>query len=172
MTNKFKDTITLAYNQIGLFNLIAGNLENVTLESIDNQLGFIFEELEETIEVVEWTSASQDSCDDLDYDPDVEVLDGACDLFVTVSGLLQKLEAAGFDVAEAMNRVNMNNLSKFPNSQDELFKIQPENTHIKLNTNFDVVVFKDIETGKIKKPLNFKPVDLTGTYPNFLKGGV
>lgn len=172
MYNKFSDTIAEAYKQVELFNIVAGNLDNVTPESINNQLGFIFEELEETIEAVEWTSVAQDLDDNLDYDPDVEVLDGACDLFVTVAGLLQKLEAAGYDVAEAISRVNANNLSKFPSaSVSTVGTIRPEGTYVVSNERFNVLVFKDVTTDKIKKPLNFVPVDLTGTYSNFLKAG-
>ena len=33
------------YNQVKKFNNVAGNLDNVTPESVSNQLSFIFEEL-------------------------------------------------------------------------------------------------------------------------------
>ena len=44
---------------------------------------------------------------------EVELLDGAVDVFVVVSGLLQKLQHFGFDVEKALLRVPENNMSKF-----------------------------------------------------------
>ena len=53
MYNSFKDTIAEAYQQVELFNEIASNLDNVTIDSLDNQLSFVFEELVETIDALE-----------------------------------------------------------------------------------------------------------------------
>lgn len=162
------------YNDVKVFNEIAGNLSNVTPFSIENQYVFIYEEIMELH-------------DALLYMDDKEMLDATCDIFVTVAGLMQKLEAAGFDVATALQRVNANNLTKFPmlevidvahygdkaTEKKYLFpeNVQPPNTHADLNFKYGVVVFKDNETGKIKKPTYFQPVDLSGTYPEgFLKG--
>lgn len=177
MYNSFKDTIAEAYQQVELFNEIAGNFDNVIIDSLDNQLSFVFEELTETIDALE-------SKDDKEY------VDGLADIFVTVAGLLQKSEKAGYDVAEAIKRVNVNNLSKFPpfamlNEADGRmgesrfdrtrlcydYKQKPDNAFAVINERFSVIVFKNINTDKIMKPLNFVPVDLTGTYPDFLKGG-
>ena len=77
MYNSFKDTIAEAYQQVELFNEIASNLDNVTIDSLDNQLSFVFEELVETIDALE-------SKDDKEY------IDGLADIFVTVAGLFQK----------------------------------------------------------------------------------
>ena len=160
MYNSFKDTIAEAYKQVELFNEIASNLDNVTIDSLDNQISFVYEELVETIDALE-------SKDDEEY------IDGLADIFVTVAGLLQKSEKVGYDVAEAIARVNANNLSKFPSaSVTTVGTIRPEGTYVVANDRFDVLVFKDVTTDKIKKPLNFVPVDLSGTYPNFLKGVV
>jgi hypothetical protein len=141
--------IKVAYAEVREFNDIAGNLTNVTVESIDNQLGFIFEELTETI-------------DGLEAGDKVELLDGACDLFVTVAGLLQKLEAAGYNVAHALGRVNANNLSKFP-KVGELFPYNPEFS-LTLNEKYQRVVLKD-GNGKVRKPDNFVAVDLSDLVP-------
>lgn len=156
-----KETIQEAYNNVFLFNKIATNLDAVTPESVDNQLSFIYEELVETIDAIESFN-------------EVELVDGACDLFVTVAGLMQKLEAAGFDVAGALAKVNANNLSKFPDYdvRGSHLLYQPNNTTINVNEQYSVVVYKDVETGKIKKPTNFVPVDLSGYKIGFLKGGV
>lgn len=176
MYNSFKDTIAEAYQQVELFNEIASNLDNVTIDSLDNQLSFVFEELVETIDALE-------SKDDKEY------IDGLADIFVTVAGLLQKSEKAGYNVSDAIRLVNINNLSKFipyhpynsakaaPTfvAQGTLFEYkfeqQPPNTEIEVSSHHSVIVFKDVD-GKVKKPLNFVPVDLSGTYPDFLKGEV
>lgn len=183
MYNSFKDTIAEAYQQVELFNEIAGNFDNVTIESISNQLDIDYEEVIETITA-------------FDERNDVEFLDGLVDRFVTGMGLLQKAERAGYNVAEAVKRVNANNLSKYlPYHKVEIVDFesignkysleevqlksaswydrehQPPNTTAIENERFSVVMFKDAN-GKVKKPLNFIPVDLSGTYPDFLKGGV
>lgn len=144
------------YNQVKKFNSVAGNLDNVTPESISNQLSFIYEELVEGI-------------DALEAGDDEELLDGCADLFVTVAGLMQKLDAAGFKVAEAITRVNENNLSKF----DSTGNFQPPNTNAVYNKQYDLYAFLDKETGKIRKPTNFASVNLEGTYvKGFLKGEI
>ena len=156
---KVKDYIQESYSKVELFNTICGNLNNVSLKLVINQLDYITEELKETIEATDET----------------DLLDGCVDLFVTVAGLMQKLEAAGFNVAEAMKRVDANNLDKLPLSRkvsfyrvgrDEVdfadeapFEAIPANC----TTSFvgDRVVFKNY-SGKVMKPKNFVPVDLTG----------
>jgi NTP pyrophosphatase (non-canonical NTP hydrolase) len=177
--DKMEDTIQEAYKNVKLFNQIASNLDSVTPDSIDNQLSFIWEEMCEAIDAVE----SKD---------EVELLDATCDIFVTVAGLMQKMEAVGFDVAGALNKVNENNLSKFPQGDlaviknipqttevhrkyEEVFDlaVQPPNTVKEYNSQHSVYVFKDKETGKIKKPTNFVPVNLKGfEVVGFLAGGV
>lgn len=141
--------IKVAYNEVAEFNDIAGNLTNVTLESVDAQLGFIFEELTETI-------------DGLESGNMVELLDGACDLFVTVGGLLQKLEAMGFNVAHGLGRVNANNLSKFP-KLGAAYR-NPEGFTATLNEKYQRIVLKD-GNGKVRKPGDFVPVDLSDLVP-------
>ena len=144
------------YNQVKKFNSVANNLDNVTPESVSNQLSFIYEELVETI-------------DALEAGDDEELLDGCADLFVTVAGLMQKLDYAGFAVGEAIARVNENNLSKFNSTGN----FQPPNTNAVYNEKYDLYSFLDKETGKIRKPTNFTPVSLDGLYvKGFLKGGV
>jgi hypothetical protein len=163
--DKMEDTIQEAYKNVKLFNQIASNLDSVTPESIDSQLSFIYEELVEGI-------------DALEAGDDIELLDSACDLFVTVAGLMQKLEAAGFDVAGALKKVNENNLAKYV-PYDVRLPIDfyaPANTFPIIDDVHNVIIFKDKETGKIKKPTNFVPVNLKGfEVVGFLagaKGGV
>lgn len=139
------------YQDVAEFNRIAGNLDNVTLESIDNQLSFIFEEFSETITGIEEENAK-------------ELIDGACDTFVTVAGLLQKLEAAGVDIREAINRVNQNNLSKFvPITEPLLY--DPQFT-VSVDEKSGRRILKD-GNGKIRKPNNFVSVDLQDIADSF-----
>lgn len=144
-----------AYESVRKFNLIAGNMEGVDTKSVASQIDFIKEELEETY-----------SANFLGIDA-VELLDGACDLFVTVSGLMQKLEAAGFNVEEALARVCENNLSKLPDSYTAGkvgLSIIPEGA-IAHATKYGRMVFKRAIDGKVMKPTNFVPVNLEGLAP-------
>ena len=152
---------TERYNEIMIFNTIGGQLDKISIDSVTLQMDLIQEEYLELVEAF-------DNRDDIEY------LDATCDLFVTVAGLMQKLEAAGFDVAGALAKVNANNLSKFPDYdvRGSHLLYQPNNTAINVNEQYSVVVYKDVETGKIKKPTNFVPVDLSGYKIDFLKGGV
>lgn len=143
-----KNYIAEAYESVHTFNDIAGNLNDVTYDSIDNQLSFIFEELTETIDAMETKNR-------------VELLDGACDLYVTVAGLMQKLEAKGYDVARALQRVNQNNLDKFPKvmcSGQWMYVKENQFTPI-FNDKHECFVLKD-KDGKIRKPVGFKAVNL------------
>ena len=148
--------IQKAYNDVQKFNAIADNFSNVDKESIKRQISFITEELKET----------QKAFDEGDSK---ELLDGLCDVFVTWAGLAQKMSVAGYDVPSALKRVNENNLSKFPKrATDE----DLENPDRFLTKNFtcDCVVLKNA-AGKIMKPSDFKPVDLSDLVPpNFFKG--
>jgi NTP pyrophosphatase (non-canonical NTP hydrolase) len=163
--DKMEDTIQEAYKNVKLFNQIASNLDSVTPESIDNQLSFIWEEMCEAIDAVE----SKD---------EVELLDATCDVFVTVAGLMQKLEACGFDVSGALKKVNENNLSKYVqyDVRKDVMEFAPANTFPIIDDVHNVIIFKDKETGKIRKPTNFVPVNLKGfEVVGFLagdKGGV
>ncbi len=140
-----KFRISKAYSSVEKFNEIAGNLTNVDAESINLQLSFIFEELSETIEAFENKNSR-------------ELIDGAADIFVTTAGLLQKLSILGFDVDKAIEKVCENNLSKFPDVGTAI-RFDGEFTST-LNEKHQVYVIKD-KTGKIRKPADFIPVDLS-----------
>ena len=150
---KTTQIIEQAYSDVRLFNVLAGNLDTVTDDSVDAQIGFIFEELSETITAFEEGDR-------------VEVLDGACDLFVTVAGLMQKLEAQGYDVARAIERVNENNLSKFPKKISEGDSLRWD---VSLNAQYSRYVLKD-GNGKVKKPEDFVGVYLTDLIPKRVFG--
>lgn len=156
--------IQQAYDDVKKFNSIAGNLtkhDNVSdTDSVDCQLEFIREELNETM-------------DGYAFQNSVELLDGACDLFVTVAGLLQKLEMNGFNVQEALKRVNDNNLSKFPKIAE--YEANPEicpRSSEPLDAEDDRVVFKREYDGKVMKPTNFVAVDISDCVPENFFGVV
>jgi len=146
------------YFKVQQFNSLGGNLETITKQSLALQLDLIQEEYLETVEAFD----NQDS---------TEFVDGVADMYVVVTGLIQKLERMGVNMKEAIDRVCDNNLQKFPLYQDGWQDIIPEGCSV--NTVDGRLVIKKITTGKIMKPLNFKPVDLTNV-PDFFKaiGGV
>ena len=153
--DKLEDTIQEAYKNVKLFNEIGGSANNISHEALALQMDLIQEEYLELVEAF-------DNRDDIEY------LDAVCDLFVVLSGLMQKLEVAGFDVSGALKKVNENNLSKYSISVLQ----QPSNTVREYNDRFEVYVFKDKDTMKIKKPLDFVPVNLSGyEVVGFLAGG-
>lgn len=141
--------IRKAYDQVREFNDIAGNLTNVTDESVDAQISFCFEEVAEVITAFEEGDRP-------------EILKEACDLFVVTAGLLQKLEAQGYDVATALVRVNDNNLSKFP-AVGELFG-HPIGCTTTLNEKYNRLVIKD-GVGKVRKPSNYCKPYMTDLIP-------
>jgi hypothetical protein len=142
-----KDSIGQSYRAVRTMNDIAGNLSGEMYQKVDAQLGFLFEELSEAIGGLEKKDA-------------VELLDGAIDVWVVAAGLLQKLEAAGFNVAEAMERVDNNNLSKFPALKPELDSLPVEAHNVEFNETYGRFVIKRAD-GKFLKPKGYTPVDLS-----------
>ncbi len=148
-----------------VFNYIAGKHNQVSLNDIARQQQLIEEE------VIEGSDAVVDN--DV-----VEVLDACMDVLVTTFGLLQKLEYLGVDVSKAMQKTADNNLSKYCKTEQEAFDTSDMylakgiSTHIKYNSEFDVFVIKNSDTGKILKPINFVPNDLSDCVPQelILKG--
>mgnify|MGYP003651893560 CR=1 FL=1 len=153
MNNK---SIAAAYESTRVFNSVAGNLFDVDEFTVDNQISYIWEEFAECVDAFE----QKDS---------VEVLDAACDLFVTVAGLMQKLESAGFNVEEALKRVCQNNMDKYIPvgkhlSYDSAFTAT-------LNEEHNVWVLRD-SNQKIRKPSSFQSVELNDLVPNYFFEGV
>ena len=142
------------YDSVYKFNDIAGNLTNVDVASIEAQIKIIKEEVDE----IDYACGSENA---------TELLDGACDAFVTVIGLLQKMEKAGFKVDEALGLVNDNNLSKFPSkiSNEELDAYTWNQWSVKYNKHHDCFVLKD-SNDKIRKPAGFVSVDIMDCLPN------
>lgn len=147
------------YESVKVFNEVAGNLDNVTVASIEAQMKVVVEEVKE----LEKAFADKNG---------VELLDGACDAFVTVMGLLQQMEVAGFKVDEAIGRVNTNNLMKFPSeiTLAEIVLYKERGWHSKYNSKYSCCVLKD-KNGKIRKPIGFQPVELSDLVPEGFFGG-
>jgi hypothetical protein len=142
------------YESVYKFNDIAGNLSYVDVASIEAQIKIIKEEVGE----LDYACGSENA---------TELLDGACDAFVTVVGLLQKMEKAGFKVDEALTIVNENNLNKFPKtiSNAELDAYTWNLWSVKYNKHHDCFVLKD-DNDKIRKPAGFVSVDLMDCLPS------
>lgn len=137
------------------FNTIAGQLDDPDKGSIALQLDLIQEEYLEGVEA-------------FDLEDKVGLLDSAIDMWVVVSGLLQKLDKLGFNVSEALTRVSENNLSKFiPLGQPVHYE---KGIISEYNDKYEVVVLKDL-TGKVRKPVNYKPVDLSDCVPSVFDWG-
>lgn len=142
-------------------NEISGQHVKLTKADFQNQVEIIRSEFQELVDGVETENH-------------LEILDGAIDLLVTTLGMIRKLKEAGFNVDRAMEKVGMNNLTKFPTSLtvvDETVKmyadkgvtIRPVFSHY-----YDRWALMD-EGDKYKKPVGFKDVDLTDCLPKEFK---
>ncbi len=153
MTMTTSNEISKLYAATYDFNEISGNFTytNTKAAKVDLQLSLIFEKLQETITAFENGN-------------DVEILDGAVDVAVTAFGLLQHLNEQGYDVDTAMQRVAANNLSKFT-PVGERVGYDPETQVVEFNSEYQVSVLRNKATGKVMKPANFPPVDLSDLTP-------
>ena len=166
---KLNETVLAATQSVFEFNDVAGNLSNVTYNTIDDQISYIFEELCETIDSIDPHRQSLiEGNFPANYDINeavvnkTELLDGAGDLFVTVVGLLQKLEAKGYDVGTALQRVCANNLTKFPETNQPVG--YDRRFTCTINEKYNRYVIKD-ESGKVRKHQGFEQVDLFDLIP-------
>lgn len=143
------------YEEVKRFNDIAGNLSNVTVEKLEAQMKVFIEESKET-------------ADAFDNKDAVELLDGICDSFVTLAGLMMMAERMGFKVDEALKRVNRNNIEKFPerfisDEDHEFYKSQ--GWRVDFHMGYECCIIKD-QNGKIRKPVGFKPVKIADLTPD------
>lgn len=147
------DAVSRFESSVFSFNATAGNFDNLDTvegisEALSSQVALILEEVKETIEAKN----------------SIEALDGIVDVLVTAFGYAQMLEHIGVDVAKAMNLIAENNLSKFPLSAEDARRSVEMYTSKGINVtaikNDGRWVIKD-EKGKVRKPYNYKPVDLS-----------
>lgn len=142
------------------FNEIAEKDKAATHLDLCKQFKLIVEELKET-------------SDGLNENNPVEVLDGVVDVLVTGLGLLQKLEALGFNSQKALYKTALNNLSKYPDSEHialltaQKFEADNVNVTVTYNSAYDLFVIKDDED-KVRKPVNFVSNSLDDCVPMFI----
>lgn len=151
--DKYHKLANLSY----LFNDISGASKETSYEAIEAQLVLVKEEVKELADAVEQMEAA-------------EVMAEAIDVLVVTMGLLQKLEALGFDVDKACQRIGQTNLTKFPTSLtvvDESVKMY-EGIGVKVTPTFDFTcdrwVLRD-ENGKVRKPVGFKKATFDDCWP-------
>lgn len=147
------------YSDTYAFNSISGSIQETSQKSFGDQLSFIEEEFEELQE------------GHADFDK-VESLDACVDILVTVMGYMQKMQYTyGADVAKAMDLIAENNLSKYPPTKElaeqtvKMYADKGVETYYTYNEDYQVYVIRDKITGKVKKPVGFKPVDLSVCFP-------
>lgn len=144
-------------DQVVVFNDIAGNLDNITQESLVAQANVVEEEGKELLEAV------------LEGNPN-EILKECVDVLVTIHGFVKMLEEQGYDVIGAWNAVNINNLSKFPIDEkiacDSVDALADQGVFCKIEANdhYQVFVIKD-EQGKVRKPINYKKCSVAAYTP-------
>jgi hypothetical protein len=142
------------------FNEIADKHKAATHLDLCKQFSLITEELKEL-------------ADGLSTNNPVEVLDGVVDVLVTGLGLLQKLEALGFNTQKALHDTAVNNLSKYPMQESiavltaQKFEADNVNVSVTYNSAYDLFVIKD-DQDKVRKPINFVSNALDDCVPMFV----
>lgn len=142
------------------FNEIAGKDKAASHLDLCKQFSLITEELKEL-------------ADGLRENNPVEVLDGVIDVLVTGLGLLQKLEALGFNSQKALYDTALNNLSKYPTDEAvaiesaKVLEAKGETVNVTYNSAYDMFVIKDLQD-KVRKPFNFQSNDLSSCIPMFV----
>jgi hypothetical protein len=157
--NAVVSSIALLWQYTNSFNTLSGSLEDHTKESFDLQRNLVNEE-------------SKELSDAFDQNDLLGQLDGAIDTIVTAMGYLQKLESTyGLDIAKACELVGLNNLSKYPTSEDivqqtvEKYQADGKPVVWEYNNWDKVYIIKDATTGKVKKPYGYVSVDLSECIP-------
>lgn len=155
------NVVAAAFDQVYQFNDMAGQFDTNPIDGVNLQLDLIFEEFcDETIK------AFERGCNAIAYYKDkqeaskqaVNLLDGVCDTFVVVAGLMQKLQNAGFDVEQALLRVTDNNLSKFTTKVDYNWASQ-QGYEVTYNETYHRFSYRD-SNGKLRKSFDYKSVDI------------
>lgn len=136
---------------------IAGQDKEFSYQFRKQQLSYIQSEVQELADALE----------ELDL---VEELDACQDILVTVFGYLQKLEALGARVDKAMVKTADNNLSKFPNTIEEVQQTQEfyktvknKETVFGYNPEYKRYVVRDMN-GKYLKCKSFVENDLSDCF--------
>jgi hypothetical protein len=147
------------------FNACANKSVPTSWHDLLNQMKIIESEIKEMRDAIEVR------------DP-VELLDGYVDSMVTLLGMRDMLANLQFDVRGAESTVADNNDSKFLSgfTEPSVFEYtvqgyRKQGVEIKtmFNPEYHSYCFVD-SNGKVRKPLDYKPVDLTPFIPSVLFG--
>ena len=147
------------YDGVYKFNDVAGNLDNVSEEGLRAQARCVLEEAKELFAAVDENEGPE------------QLLKESIDVTVTIFGFIQQLYSQGYDVFGAMTKVNENNITKV--SMDDVvaaytvMAYEELNIHVEKHRNPIGYCVKD-ENGKIRKPVNYKAVDVA----EFVPGGI
>lgn len=153
------------YNQIIDWNKCAGVK--------DHEFGTIDWDSAITLQTALLLEETQETVDAIKYGDMTELLDGAVDVFVILSKLLDMLEKAGFDVEGGIQQIIDNNQNKIFNSFYEACEAKEKleerddkeyyiETSVLNNLSFYTVRRQD---GKIAKPVGFVAVELDKFIP-------
>ena len=134
------------------FNVIAGKDDVPSEDDLKNQVRLITEEAKELLEAFE-------------NEPLINTLQELTDVLVVSFGLLEKFRKLNYDVDGALLAVADCNLSKFTKDEEqavqssEYYNETGCNVTVDYNKEHNVYVLKD-ENNKVRKPLDFKKVNL------------
>lgn len=153
------------YNQIIDWNKKAGVK--------DHEFGTIDWDSAITLQTALLLEETQETVDAIKYGDITELLDGAVDVFVILSKLLDMLEKAGFDVEGGIQQIIDNNQNKIFNSFYEACEAKEKleqrddkeyyiETSVLNNLSYYTVRRQD---GKIAKPVGFVVVELDKFIP-------
>lgn len=157
------------YNQIIDWNKKAGVK--------DHEFGTIDWDSAVTLQTALLLEETQETVDAIKYGDMTELLDGAVDVFVILSKLLDMLEKAGFDIEGGIQQIIDNNQNKIFNSFYEACEAKEKleqrddkeyyiETSVLNNISFYTVRRQD---GKIAKPVGFVAVELDEFLPKELR---
>lgn len=177
-----------AFDDVVDFNAKAGNnLDNVTYDDLFNQTKITLEECNELMVAAGTFTALRDGKITLEqvyevtgkqsYDAELEILDGGCDLLVTALQAVAQLEALGFNVADAFDRVMTNNNTKiFDDHQEATQAAIKLQEHLKEPISLQEETYEGVKywtmrdvNNKIRKPVDFVGVDLQEYLPSYIK---
>ena len=177
-----------AFDDVVDFNAKAGNnLDNVTYDDLFNQTKITLEECNELMVAAGTFTALRDGKITLEqvyevtgkqsYDAELEILDGLCDVLVTALQAVAQLEALGFNVADAFDRVMTNNNTKIFDDHQEAtqaaIKLQeqlgePISLQEETYEGVKYWTMRDVNN-KIRKPVDFVGVNLQEYLPSYIK---
>lgn len=139
------------------FNVLAGNLENISEENLLAQAKVVREEGIELFNAV----ANKEGPE--------QVLKEAIDVLVTIHGFVSMLQTKGYDVCGAWKEVNDNNLTKFPSDYVTAHYSQlaylDDNVQVEVvKRSEDCFVLKD-DNNKVRKPIGYQKPNLKKYLP-------